>query len=114
MTVLDPFGGQTVMSGKMRSSMGWVVIVMETGLLAHSTQDFVINKEEMAKLAATMIIQAPLAQAVLAEAMWDKPWMVEVSRNSLIKDMTLLSFKCTAYSSKESRALSEVGLLRQG
>ena len=72
--------------------MGWVVIVVETGLLAHSTHDFVINKEEKAKLAATIITQAPLAQGLLAEAMWDKPWMVEVSKNSLIKDMTLLSF----------------------
>ena len=96
MTVLDPFGGQTVMFGKMRSSMGWVVIVVDTGLLAHSAQDFVIKKEEKAKLAATIIIQAPLAQAVLAEAMWDKPWMAEVSRNSLSKDMTPLSFKCMA------------------
>ena len=65
--------------------MEWVVMVVETGFLSHSTQEVMIMWKEKAKLIVTVITQPALAKGDLAVAMCVKPWMVEVSRNSLIK-----------------------------
>ena len=76
-------GGQTVTLGKSSSEMGRVSMVVETGLLAQLEKDCWIKNPATVKPVRTTNIQNSLRRRLVVE-MWDKPWIVEHSRKSLI------------------------------
>ena len=76
-------GGQTVTLGKSRSEMGRDSMVVETGLLAQLEKDCWIKTAAPLKPVRTTNIQNSLRRRLAVE-MWDKPWIVEDSRKSLI------------------------------
>ena len=79
--VKEFLGGQTVTLGNSSSEIGRVSIVVVIGLSAQLEKDWWIKTAAPEKPAMTTQIQSSLTNRLLA-AMWDKPWMVEVSRNS--------------------------------
>ena len=76
-------GGQTVTLGKSISVMGRVSMVVETGLIAQLEKDCWIKTAAPLKPVRTTNIQNSLRRPLTVE-MWDKPWIVEDSRKSLI------------------------------
>ena len=58
-------------------------MVVDTGDSCHSLYELVIMAMAMEKLANTMAIHANLADRDLALEMCARPWMVELSRNSM-------------------------------
>ena len=79
-------GGQTVKWGKSRSDMGRVSMVVVMGLLAQLENDCWIRMAATEKPAVTTPTQISLTSRLVVE-MWNRPWMVEFSRNSLATSM---------------------------
>ena len=72
-----------MIAGNSSSVIGWVMMVVDTGDSCHSLYELVIMAMAMEKLANTMAIHANLADRDLALEMCARPWMVELSRNSM-------------------------------
>ena len=62
--VLVPLGGQTVISGKETSEMGFVSTVVVMGEFSQESYDFTMRLRPTQKLVMTMMIQRVLTMAV--------------------------------------------------
>ena len=76
------FGGQTVTFGKDISDIGnvWTVVLM--GLSSQDWKDWWIKIPAKVKQVTSIVIHPSFANDLL-EAMYDKPWIVEASQNSV-------------------------------
>ena len=75
-------GGQTVILGNIISLIGRVSIVVFIGLSVHDSNDRQIITAAPVKHAIITMIQKSLTCFLEFET-WKRPWIVEVSRNSL-------------------------------
>ena len=85
--MLVPLGGQTVTLGKGRLAIGWVEMVEETGESDQTLYDPEIKKPAEMKLAHMIVVHATFPSFDSTLLMWESPWMVEVSKNSLTVSM---------------------------
>ena len=63
--------------------IGWVVIVVDTGDSCHSEYAVAISRMAKAKLATTIATHAALAILDFVVEICTRPWIVELSKNSL-------------------------------
>ncbi len=81
--------------GKGAMLMGWVVMVVDIGDFFQSSMELVMKYTATMKPPATTRVQSTLVALFLAVDIWERPWMVEDSRNSLRESIRVVAvFLC--------------------